>query len=87
MDIKNKTENMHAAGLGETIREGLLQPFKWHYLTAAPNEHSSHPGPGLEKEPFASATATPAISVTQGTQLSDSVGTSLSIPEEFSQGS
>ncbi|KAM3074526.1 hypothetical protein ACMFMF_006533 [Clarireedia jacksonii] len=49
-------------------------------------KHSSHPGPGLEKEPFSSATAAPVSSITQGTQLPDSVGTSLPIPEEFNQG-
>ncbi|KAM3067123.1 hypothetical protein ACMFMG_011678 [Clarireedia jacksonii] len=36
-------------------------------------KHSSHPGPGLEKEPFSSATAAPVSSITQGTQLPDSV--------------
>jgi hypothetical protein len=49
-------------------------------------EHSSHAGPGLENEPFSSATAASVSSMTQGTQLPDSVGTSLPIPEDFNQG-
>ncbi|TGO89189.1 hypothetical protein BPOR_0121g00160 [Botrytis porri] len=36
-------------------------------------EHSSHPGPGLENEPFSSVAADPVSSITQGTQLPDSV--------------
>ncbi|KAM3064717.1 hypothetical protein ACMFMG_010637 [Clarireedia jacksonii] len=32
-------------------------------------EHSSHPGPGLENELFSSATAAPVSNITQGTQL------------------
>ncbi|KAF7867281.1 hypothetical protein EAF04_005364 [Stromatinia cepivora] len=74
-DIKQKSESVHAGRLGTSIREGLLEPFKWHCSVSASidqhtrskrkrtftdSENLSSLGPGLGEGPISSATSAPA---------------------------
>ncbi|KAM0145975.1 hypothetical protein ACHAQE_010979, partial [Botrytis cinerea] len=72
-DIKQKSESIHAGMLGRKIRQGLLEPFKWHHLTSTCPEAASNRAARVEQGLRSSAICTPAT-INYSTSSLDSTG-------------
>ncbi|KAM0123619.1 hypothetical protein ACHAO1_011254 [Botrytis cinerea] len=76
-DIKQKCESVHAGMIGTNIRQGLLEPFKWHHSTSARPEVPSNPTARIDQGLTLPAIRTPNT-IDYSTPSLDSTGNNRS---------